>query len=159
MQVVGFIAGYGAWSWIVAGLILLALELVLPGGFLLWMGIAGLVTGGVTLAVPIGWPLQWLIFGVVSLVGIALWVRWQRGRPIASDRPYLNRRADQLVGQEAVLEQAIAQGFGRVVLGDTVWRVAGQDLPIGTPVRITGSTGNVLQVEPIAPPAPAASLR
>ena len=159
MQVVGFIAGYGAWSWIVAGLILLALELVLPGGFLLWMGIAGLVTGGVTLAVPIGWPLQWLIFGVVSLVGIALWVRWQRGRPIASDRPYLNRRADQLVGQEAVLEQAIAQGFGRVVLGDTVWRVAGQDLPIGTPVRITGSTGNVLQVEPIAPAAPAASLR
>ena len=159
MQVVDFIGGYGPWSWIVAGLILLALELVLPGGFLLWMGIAGLVTGGVTLAVPIGWPLQWLIFGVVSLVGIALWVRWQRGRPIASDRPYLNRRADQLVGQEAVLEQAIAQGFGRVVLGDTVWRVAGQDLPIGTPVRITGSTGNVLQVEPIAPAAPAASLR
>ena len=150
MQVVDFISAYGPWSWIVAGLILLALELVLPGGFLLWMGIAGLVTGFVTMAAPIGWPLQWLIFGVVSLVGIALWVRWQRGRSLATDRPYLNRRADQLVGQEAVLEQAIAQGYGRVVLGDTVWRVSGIDLPIGTPVRITGSVGNVLQVEPVA---------
>ena len=150
MQVVDFIAAYGAWSWIVAGLILLALELVLPGGFLLWMGIAGLVTGFVTMAAPIGWPLQWLIFGVVSLVGIALWVRWQRGRAVASDRPYLNRRADQLVGQQAVLEQPISQGFGRVVLGDTVWRVSGPDLPIGTPVRIVGSAGAVLAVEKVA---------
>lgn len=150
MQIIDFVAANAHWSWIVAGLILLGLELLLPGGFLLWMGISGIITGLVTMFEPIGWPLQWLIFGVLSLVTIALWVRWTRSRPTPTDRPYLNRRADQMIGQEAVLEQPIAQGFGRVVLGDTVWRVSGPDLPLGHKVRIVGSTGAVLRVEPIA---------
>jgi membrane protein implicated in regulation of membrane protease activity len=149
MQVVDFIAANGHWSWIVAGLILLALELLLPGGFLLWMGISGIITGLITMFQPIGWPLQWLIFGVLSLVTIAIWVRWNRSRPALTDRPYLNRRADHFIGQEAVLEQAIAQGFGRVVLGDTVWRVSGADLPVGQRVRIVGSEGAVLKVEAV----------
>ena len=149
MQVVDFIAANGHWSWIVAGLILLALELVIPGGFLLWMGISGIITGLITMFQPIGWPLQWLIFGVLSLVTIAIWVRWSRSRPALTDRPYLNRRADHFIGQEAVLEQAIAQGFGRVVLGDTVWRVSGADLPVGQRVRIVGSEGAVLKVEAV----------
>jgi membrane protein implicated in regulation of membrane protease activity len=149
MQVIDFIAANGPWSWIVAGLVLLALELVVPGGFMLWMGIAGIITGLITLFQPIGWPVQWLIFGVLSLVAIAIWVRWNRSRPAPTDRPYLNRRADTYVGQEAVLEQAITQGFGRIVLGDTVWRVAGPDLPVGQRVRITGSDGAVLKVEAV----------
>lgn len=149
MQVIDFIAGNGPWAWIVAGLVLLALELVVPGGFLLWMGISGIITGLVVLFWAIGWPLQWLIFGVLSLVSIALWVRWTRNRPTPTDRPYLNRRADHFIGQEAVLEQAIEQGFGRVVLGDTVWRVAGADLPAGQRVRIVGHDGAVLKVEAV----------
>ncbi|KRA55404.1 NfeD family protein [Devosia sp. Root635] len=147
MQVIDFIAGNGPWAWIVAGLVLLGLELAVPGGFLLWMGISGIVTGLIVLFQPIGWPLQWLIFGVLSLVTIAIWVRWTRSRPAATDRPYLNRRADQFIGQEAVLEQAIQQGFGRIVLGDTVWRVSGVDMPAGQRVRIVGNSGAVLKVE------------
>ncbi|QDZ11548.1 NfeD family protein [Devosia ginsengisoli] len=147
MQVIDFIAANGPWAWIVAGLVLLALELVVPGGFLLWMGISGIVTGLVVLFQPIVWPLQWLIFGVLSLVTIAIWVRWTRTRPAATDRPYLNRRADHFIGQEAVLEQPIQQGFGRIVLGDTVWRVSGADMPAGQRVRIVGNEGAVLKVE------------
>ncbi|WP_332688603.1 NfeD family protein [Devosia sp.] len=150
MQVIEFIGGNGPWAWIVAGLILLGLELVVPGGFLLWMGISGIVTGVLVLFQPIDWPLQWLVFGLLSLVSIALWVRWTRSRPTRTDRPYLNQRADQFVGQEAVLEQPIAQGFGRVVLGDTVWRVSGPDLPVGQRVRIVGHDGAVLKVEAVA---------
>lgn len=149
MQVIEFLAGNGPWAWIVAGLVLLALELVVPGGFLLWMGISGIITGLIVLFQPIGWPLQWLIFGILSLVSIVLWLRWTRSRPTVSDRPYLNRRAEQFVGQEAVLEQPIEQGFGRVVLGDTVWRVSGADLPLGHRVRIVGHAGAVLKVEAI----------
>jgi membrane protein implicated in regulation of membrane protease activity len=149
MQVIDFIAANGPWAWIVAGLLLLALELVAPGGFLLWMGISGIVTGLVVLFWAIGWPLQWLIFGVMSLVTIALWVRWTRSRPTPTDRPHLNQRAEQFIGQEAVLEQAIEQGFGRVALGDTVWRVTGVDLPAGQRVRIVGYEGAVLKVEAV----------
>lgn len=149
MQVIEFIAANGHWSWIVAGMILLALELVVPGGFLLWMGISGVVTGLLVLVQPMGWPLQWLIFGALSLLSITLWIRWSRQRPPLSDRPFLNRRTDHFIGHETVLEQAIEQGFGRIVLGDTVWRVSGPDLPIGHRVRIVGSDGAILAVEPI----------
>ena len=149
MQVIEFLSANAPWSWLVAGLVLLALELVVPGGFLLWMGISGIVVGIAALIWPIGWPLQWLIFGVLSLVTIAVWVRFTRRRPTPTDRPYLNR-AEQNVGQEALLDQPIAQGFGRITLGDTVWRVSGPDLPLGTRVRVVGAEGNVLKVEPIA---------
>ncbi|WP_193334565.1 NfeD family protein [Devosia beringensis] len=149
MQVVDFIAANGPWSWIVLGMILLALELVVPGGFLLWMGISGLVTGALTLVQPMPWPLQWLVFGLLSLLSISAWLQWNRRRPSVSDRPLLNRRADHFIGHETVLEQAIEQGFGRVVLGDTVWRVSGPDLPVGQRVRIVGSDGAVLTVEPM----------
>lgn len=149
MQIIDFLASYGPWSWIVGGLVLLALELILPGGILVWMGVAGIVTGLMLMFQPMDWPVQWLIFGVVSLSSILVWLRYSRTRPEITDRPLLNRRTDQLIGQQAVLEDAIAQGHGRVVLGDTVWRVSGPDLPAGSKVRIVGSTGAVLVVEPV----------
>lgn len=150
MQIVDFLAANGSWSWIVAGLVLLALEIFVPGGFLLWLGISGMVVGVITLLTPLSWPVQWLIFGVLALVTITLWIRFTRSRKSNTDRPYLNRRADRYVGHEAVLEQAIEQGFGRIILGDTLWRVAGPDLPAGSRVRIVGSDGNVLRVERVA---------
>jgi membrane protein implicated in regulation of membrane protease activity len=149
MQIVDFLAANGSWSWIIAGLVLLALEIFVPGGFLLWLGISGMVVGGITLLTPLGWAVQWLIFGVLALVTISIWVRVSRNRQSTGDRPYLNRRADRYVGHEAVLEQAITQGFGRIVLGDTVWRVSGHDMPSGSRVRVVGSDGNVLRVERI----------
>ena len=148
MQIIEFIVSNAPWAWIVAGLILLALETVVPGGgVLVWMGISGIITGLMVLFQDISWPLQWLSFGVLSLLSVTVWLRWSRTREKQSDRPYLNRRADQLVGQEAVLEQAVVQGFGRVVLGDTVWRVSGSDMPAGQRVRVVGHDGAVLRVE------------
>lgn len=147
MQLIAFVSTYGGWSWIVAGLILLALELVVPGGFMVWMGIAGLITGLVVLLQPIGWPAQWLLFGVLSLVSIALWVRVNRNRRRTSDRPNLNRRTAQMIGQEAVLIEPISDGYGRVAFGDSIWRVSGPDLPKGQKVRIVGAEGAVLRVE------------
>lgn len=151
MQLIALIASIGPWAWIVAGLVLLALELAVPGGFLLWMGIAGIFTGLIAFIQPLDWPWLWLIFGVVSLVTISLWVKFFRHRPDASDRPLLNRRTAQLLGREGVLDQPIAQGVGRLALGDTIWRVSGPDLPAGRRVRVVGNDGAVLRVEAVEP--------
>lgn len=149
MALIEFLAANAPWAWIIAGLILLALELVVPGGFLLWLGIAGIVTGLVVFFEPIAWPLQWLMFSAIALVAIFLWLRWTRSRSNETDSPYLNRRTDRFIGQEAVLEQPIVDGFGRLALGDTVWRIAGPNLPAGQRVRITGSDGALLKVDAI----------
>jgi membrane protein implicated in regulation of membrane protease activity len=147
MQVLDFIATHGAWSWVVAGLILLALELVVPGGVLVWLGAAALVTGLSALFINIFWPLQFVIFGVLALVSIWLWLKF-RGPGVVSDRPFLNQRANRFIGQEAVLDEPIRDGFGRLFLDDTVWRVQGPDLAAGSKVRIIEAHGALLKVEP-----------
>ena len=146
MQVIDFIATHGAWSWVVAGLILLALELVVPGGVLVWLGGAALATGVLALFVSIFWPLQFVIFGSLALVSIGLWLKF-RGPGVASDRPFLNQRAHRFIGQEAVLDEPIRDGIGRLALGDTVWRVQGPDLAAGSRVRIVDADGALLKVE------------
>lgn len=149
MQVIEFISAYGAWAWVLAGLLFLGLELVAPGGILLWLGIAGVVTGLASLFQPIAWPAQFVLFGLLSLVSIYVWLRYAKARPDFTDRPLLNRRADRFFGREAVLDEPISSGFGRVALEDTTWRVMGPDLPAGQRVRIIGHEGAVLRVEPV----------
>jgi membrane protein implicated in regulation of membrane protease activity len=147
MDLIGLIGSLGAWAWFVAGAVLLALELVLPGGIFLWLGIAGLITGLASLVQPIGWPLQFLIFGLLSLVSVFAWLSYSRNRQQATDRPFLNRRAERFIGQEVVLDEPILDGQGRVALGDTTWRVVGPDLAAGSKVRIVDAEGAVLKVE------------
>lgn len=149
MAIIDFVAANAPWAWLIAGLVLLALELMVPGVFLVWLGIAGIVTGLVVFVQPMDWPWQWLLFAVLSLLSILAWLRWSRTRRSQSDRPFLNRRAERFVGHEAVLDQPIVAGFGRLHLGDTVWRISGPDLPPGQRVRITGYDGAVLTVEAI----------
>ncbi|MBN9307889.1 MAG: NfeD family protein [Devosia sp.] len=139
-------AQYGAWSWIVAGLLLLGLELVLPGGVLVWLGAAALVTGVLSLSIAVFWPLQFVIFGALALVAIWLWLRVRGPGPV-SDRPFLNQRAQRYVGREVVLDQPILDGVGRLSLDDTTWRVTGPDLAAGVRVRIVSAQGAELTVE------------
>lgn len=143
----------GPWNWMVLGFVLLALEIVLPGFFLLWIGIAALITGALSLALwEVGfwtWHAQVLVFLVLSLIAAYVGKRLQlRGGD--SDQPLLNRRGAQLVGRTATLSEPIANGRGRVRIGDTMWRVSGPDLPAGTQVRVTGATDSDLEliVEP-----------
>ena len=139
---------YGAWSWLIIGLVLLGLELLLPGGVFVWLGVAAIVTALVEFVHPLDWPFQIGVFGVLGILSIFVWLRVLRARGGgATDRPLLNRRAERHIGEEIVLNEPISDGFGRVPIGDTVWRVAGPDMPAGRKVRIVGHEGAVLKVE------------
>lgn len=146
MDIIAFIVQYGAWSWVVGGLVLLALELVVPGGIFLWLGFSAIVTGIASALIVIDWPVQVLIFGVLAVASVAIWLRIRpHGKP--SDRPFLNRRANRYVGQEVVLAEPILDGFGRVILDDTTWRISGPNLPAGQKIRIIDAEGALLKVE------------
>jgi membrane protein implicated in regulation of membrane protease activity len=45
-------------------------------------------------------------------------------------------RAHALIGKEFYLDEAIERGYGRMRVGDSLWRVAGDDLPKGAKVRV-----------------------
>jgi len=143
-------AQLGAWNWMVAGCILLALEIVLPGFFLLWIGLAAIVTGAVSLLFWEsgwwGWEPQTLVF--VALAVISAWT----GSKVMSrsrsdpDADLLNQRSAQLIGKLATLTEPIKDGHGRVRIGDTLWRVSGPDLPVGTQVRVKAAAATELEL-------------
>ena len=136
------------WFWWAFALGLFALEALLPGTFMLWLGFAALGTGVVHWLVPALDPTaQWLVFAVLGLVavGIGWWLRKRRPLPL-SDQPLLNRRADQLVGRVFPLESAIVDGRGRLKIGDAYWAAQGSDLPVGTRVRVDAVEGMLLRV-------------
>ncbi len=145
------ISELGPWSWWIFGLILLGLEILVPGVFLLWIGFAALVIGAVSFflwdSAIWGWQVQWLSFAVLALVFALAGRRVMEARAEDSDHPMLNRRMDGLIGRTATLEEPIREGRGRIRLDDTFWMVRGPDLPAGTRVRVTTHAERDLTVE------------
>jgi inner membrane protein len=141
----------GAWNWMALGLVLLALEIVVPGIFLLWIGIAAIIVGTLALMITDGgywtWETQILLFLVLSLVSAYIGKRVMANGNDVSDQPLLNKLGEQLVGRTATLAEPIAEGRGRIRLGDTQWRVTGPDLPAGARVKVVSSNGTELGVE------------
>ncbi|MGO4563538.1 NfeD family protein [Rhizobium sp. 2YAF20] len=142
----------GPWSWWVVGLVLLAAELVVPGVFLVWVGLAAIIVGALSLLLWESalwtWQLQMLLFAALAIVAALLGRRYVYHNRNASDEPFLNQRSAGLVGRTATLQEPIAEGRGRIRLDDTYWSVMGPDLPAGTQVRIVASNGRDLTVEP-----------
>lgn len=136
------------WHWWILALGLVILETLLPGTFFLWMGISAIVLGLLAYLIPaMGWETQLMLFAILSLISIVGWRMWQRKHPDESDQPMLNRRSEQYIGRVFTLETPIVNGFGKVRVGDTLWRVKGDELPDGTRVKVTAADGVVLVVE------------
>ena len=138
-------------TWAAVALLLFAAETLAPGAFMLWLGLAAAVVFVGVLLVP-GLPVlaQVAAFIVLSFISIQVYRTWFRGRERTSDQPSLNRRAEQLVGRVVPLDQAIVNGQGRVQIADAYWEVRGPDLPAGAAVRIVGTDGMALRVQPAA---------
>jgi len=137
------------WHWWILGLALIIAETLLPGTFFLWMGVSALVLGVLAWMIPaMGWEFQLMLFAVLSLVSIVGWRMWQRKHPDETDQPTLNRRGEQYIDRVFVLETAIENGFGKVRVADSLWRVKGDDAAAGTKVRVIAVDGIVLVVEP-----------
>jgi membrane protein implicated in regulation of membrane protease activity len=137
----------GTWNWLVLGLLLMGLELLAPGVFLFWLGLAALLVGLLSFALSLSWQLQILMFAVFAAAAVPLWRRVARKHSAASEsNPFLNKRADALVGRVFTLEKPIVDGVGTVRIDDTIWRVAGPDAPAGSRVRIVRAEGASLTV-------------
>jgi len=136
------------WHWWILALALIIVEMFVPGTFFLWMGIAAVVVGLVAWLIPaMGWEFQLMLFAILSLVSIVAWRVYQRRHPDESDQPALNRRGEQYIGRVFVLETPIENGFGKVRVGDTLWRVRGSDAAAGRRVKVVGTEGVLLLVE------------
>ena len=137
------------WHWLVFGVLLMALEVFVPAMLVMWFGFGAIVTGLLLWLIPdMGLSWQLLIFAVVSGISVLGWRKSRfREENISSDSPDLNNRLHSHIGKEYVLTEAIINGRGTMRVGDTAWRVTGEDLPSGTRVRVTGVDGVLFTVE------------
>jgi hypothetical protein len=127
--------GLPYYVWLLGGLALCAAETLVPGAFLIWIGIAGLILGAAEFLVPLSLPAQ--AFGFAALVAaLALLGRRVYGSMDRVGPSLPASRAHALLGREFFLHEAITRGFGSIRVEDSVWRVAGEDMPAGSKVRV-----------------------
>ena len=121
--------------WLVAGLALCAAETFVPGAFLIWIGLAAVALGAVEFLVAVALTPALLLFA--ALVVVFVFIGRRVYGSLDSGAPQLPlSRAHALIGKEFYLDEAIERGYGRMRVGDSLWRVAGDDLPKGAKVRV-----------------------
>ncbi|XWJ91114.1 NfeD family protein [Phytobacter ursingii] len=136
--------------WLSLGGLLLAAEMLGGNGYLLWSGVAAVVTGMLVWVVPFGWELQGVIFAVLTLIAAWLWWLWL-SRRVREQKPAdasLNQRGQQLVGRRFILDNALVNGRGHMRVGDSSWPVSAEsDLPAGSKVEVIAVEGITLRVK------------
>jgi inner membrane protein len=138
------------WYWMLVGLVLLAGEMLIPGGlFALFFGLAALLIGTLV-GMGVGGPnwLQWLLFALLSIVSLLLFrgpvlTRLKIRQPTPS-------RLDTLVGEMVTLRDDLPpDAIGQAELRGTVWTVqngAGGTLHRGQRCRVQRVDGLTLWV-------------
>lgn len=109
------------WIWCVLGVVLLGAELLIPGGFFLFVvGLGALTLGALTLiGVPLSDNAQYLLFAFLSLVFLFT-LRRKLDRRLFRNSPDIS---DDLSGKEISVSKALAPNEeGSIEFRGTVWR-------------------------------------
>jgi len=142
-----WIVSLGSWNWFIAAVLLLLLEVIAPGVFMLWLGLAAILVGVISFGIDWSWHAQLIAFAAFAIALLPVWRHFARQGKKPTDSPFLNRRADGYVGRVFTLDKPIVDGIGTIRIDDTVWRVTGPDCPAGSRVRIARADGANLLVE------------
>jgi membrane protein implicated in regulation of membrane protease activity len=133
--------------WIIAGLVMMLLEMAVPGVFLIWLGLAALGTGLVLQVVDAGFAPQVVIFAAFAAVTVTIGLRFRAPRRSSQ----LNTPDSGLVGREAVVLEFHGR-IGRVRVGDSDWSArlaSGAAVPEPqASLRVVGVDGTTLVVGP-----------
>lgn len=133
--------------WIGAGLILAALEMIVPGLVILWFGIAAMVTGVLALFVKS----PYVQFGVfVALSALMVFFSQRIGRLITRPEPGAVG-ANRMSGVTGRVLIALEPGsYGRVKVRGEEWLAkAGCPIAVGQDVRVVAVEGAHVVVEPV----------
>jgi len=136
------------WGWVVVGTLLLSSELFVPTDFfLVFLGVAALIVGGIGL-VGLDLPVwgQWLLFAALSLV-LLVAVRGALKRRLRAGDPRVD---DTLIGEVALIHQRLEAGAtGVAELRGSQWTARNSGatpLEPGSRARVERVEGLVLHV-------------
>ncbi|MCH9048106.1 MAG: NfeD family protein [Proteobacteria bacterium] len=136
------------WHWLILAVVLIILEILMPGAYFLWMGVSAAIVGGAMFVFP-QMPIlvQVLIFAVLSVITVVMYKSYRKKNPLVTDEPALNRRGEQYIGRNFTLREPIVNGEGKIKVDDTTWKITGRDIDAGETVRVVAVEGSTLVVE------------
>jgi len=131
--------------WIIAGLVLAALEMVVPGFVIIWFGVAGVITGILSIFVHN----SYIQFGVFVVLSGFMVVFSQRIARRITHREPEQVGANRMVGVTGIVVRPIVPPeLGRVKVNGDEWRAsATREIPAGGSVRVVAVAGTRLIVE------------
>ena len=135
------------WLWLIGGVLLLILEVIAPGFFLVFIGAAAIATGLFTVLFGLGPAAELALFALYAVIAVMAGRKFYANRSADSADPLLNDRAGRLVGKSVTVVAEVDEHGGRVRVGDSEWSARGGPAQVGERVRITGVDGNCLKVE------------
>lgn len=140
------------WHWVVLGLGLIALEMLVPAFYLMWLGLGALLTGMVAAVLPLGFAGQWVVWSLASALMVGIWMKFFRN----PDRTQAGQATGGALGMVGLVTRPVddlSQGeilFQRPVLGSDRWPVvADRAIAAGVKARVVDVLGQTLKVEQI----------
>ncbi|WP_044470278.1 NfeD family protein [Mannheimia massilioguelmaensis] len=139
---------WSIWHWLILGFILLIGEIALPGIFLLWWGIAAIITGAIMALVPsLSLTILGIFYAILAFMLSLVWWKYQH-RKDANDeaQTVLNQRQHAMLGATGIVQEFADTGVGRGYFGDTTWRIQGAELQVGDRIEVVSVQGITLKV-------------
>ena len=138
------------WHWMVLGMVLVALEMLVPTFFLIWFGLGALLVGVVALVAMPGFAVQFLLWAVASMAMMAVWLKWFKN----PSRTRAGQAKEGVIGVAGLMTRPVTETehgeilFQRPVLGADRWPVvADAPVPAGVKVKVVDVLGQTLKVE------------
>lgn len=136
--------------WFILGLVLLLLELVIPGFVIIFFGIGAWATALLCLVANPGFNLQAIVFAITSVLSLIALRKMLQKRYFYTDSKLSDKVEDEFTGKEAVALSDILPGkTGRVEFKGTTWKAESDiEIPEGQAVIIKKIDNVKLIVEP-----------
>lgn len=148
------LAGISPWWWVALAILLGAIELLTITTLLVWSSLAAFVTAiALWLAPGLGGAVQVALFAGLSIAFIFAGRAIFGGEDRQGGGAQLNRRAEQVVGRQAVVLE-FARGEGKVGIDGVPWPArlaagaAGEPV-VGDMVEVVAAEGIVVRVRPV----------
>ena len=147
MDIISFL---GSWGWMSVGLVLILLELIVPGTFIIWFGVGAVATGIVDYLMDLSVNGQLMTFLICSGISVAFGLLVYRkvfgmNKEVGT---HTKTGAHKYIGQSFKVVEAIVDGTGKVAVGDTVWLAhCEKEVAKGKMVKVIDVEGTVLIVE------------
>ena len=131
--------------------VLLIAETLVPGVFLLWWGLAPIVTAGVMALVPsLSLTVLAVFYAILAIILSLLWWKYQHSKDNQDQsRTTLNQRDHTLLGKKGTVLEIGSNGIGRGAFGDTTWRIQGEYLSVNDLVVVERVDGITLLVKKV----------